>query len=445
MDAPESHASERFPEIALSAVWNEQGFSAPLITIDGRSVEVIHRGSWTYGFGPDFRDAMILLDGRELRSGSIEIHLKTGQWREYGHHLDPRYDTVILHAVLEHDGSDTRRADGALVPTIALPVDLMMLQQTPPDAHAWSRVGGNVCAEELTREQPSEIRAILAHLGDVRLAAKSARLEARLTDLPPGDVMYQEVFDGLGFSANRDPMRAVASRLPLGDLELSLGTVAPDQRLNLTRGLLFGIAGFLPFSPSEAAMARLSTSETDRAERLWKDAGGAWHDAALAPTAWTRARVRPANHPALRLSAGAAMLANAKGGLVATLLASLQGGADPVTTIRRLATWDDTPGIGVDRAVGIVVNALIPFALALAEHTGDRDLTDRAATAWETLPAAEANEVPRRAIAQVAGSSRLTKLTARPQQGLIHLDATFCSPRRCFECPIARRVVVESR
>src|SRR5215212_836014 len=146
----ESPTSGNVPEIALSAVWNEQRFTAPLVTTDGRRVDVIHRGTWTHGFGPDFRDAMILLDGRDLLNGSIEIHLKTGQWREHGHHLDERYDTVMLHIVLEDDRSETRRADGALVPTVVLPVDELTLRRVTTDTVDWTRVGGSVCAEELT-------------------------------------------------------------------------------------------------------------------------------------------------------------------------------------------------------------------------------------------------------------------------------------------------------
>ncbi len=82
------------PKIALSAAWQAGRFAAPLRTIDGRTVEVVHRGTWSHGFGPDFRDALLLFDGRELRSGSVEIHLHTSAWADHGHHLDPRYDDV---------------------------------------------------------------------------------------------------------------------------------------------------------------------------------------------------------------------------------------------------------------------------------------------------------------------------------------------------------------
>jgi Protein of unknown function (DUF2851) len=350
------------------------------------------------------------------------------------------YLSVILHAVLRHDGSETRRVDGALVPIVVLPAGARL---GAPDADGpdWSRVGGEVCAEELARGHPSEIRGILWRLGDVRLAAKAARIEARLTQSPPGEVLYQEVWDGLGFAANREPMRTVAARLPLAEIEGILGTVAAGRRIGLARGLLFGVAGFLPLSPSDAAFARLTPTDAVAAEDAWRTAGRAWHDQSLPPTTWTRARVRPANHPALRLAAGAALVANARGGLAASLLSALTRDTDPIQALRELATWNGEAGIGADRAVGLLVNAVIPFALALAEQNGDTHLADAASAAWERLPTAEPNEVTRRALHQVAGPARLTGLGARGQQGLIHLDGALCGPRRCYECPIAQRVL----
>ncbi len=84
------------PEIALSAAWHAQRFAGPLRTVDGVTVEVVHRGTWTHGFGPDFRDALLLFDGRELRAGGVEVHLRTAAWTRHGHHLDPRYGDVSV-------------------------------------------------------------------------------------------------------------------------------------------------------------------------------------------------------------------------------------------------------------------------------------------------------------------------------------------------------------
>lgn len=401
---------------------------------------MVHRGIWTHGFGPDFRDAMLVLDGRELVTGSIEIHLSTAGWTAHGHHTDARYNSVVLHLVLHHDGSETRRADGALVPVAELDLDPATLPGIERRARAWAIVGGEVCAEAWARERPAAVREVLWRLGDRRLAVKAARLEARLTALPPGEVLYQELWDGLGFSANRMPMREVAQRLPLAAVEAVLATCQEPDRLALARGLLFGVAGMLPLAPSDAAIAHLRPGEVDAAERLWRERGSAWHNESLSPAAWTRARVRPANHPALRLAAGAAMLAQARGGLLAALLDPLRAGCDPAPAIQELASWDGTVGIGAGRAAGLTVNAILPFALALANQNNEPALADAVAVVWERLPPAEPNEATRRALRQVAGSARLGGLGARGQQGLLHLDATLCGPRRCFECPVAQLV-----
>ncbi len=138
------------------------------------------------------------------------------------------------------------------------------------------------------------------------------------------------------------------------------------------------------------------------------------------------------------------LLAGARAGLVAGLLAPVREGSDPVRAVQDLTAVAGHPTLGPDRAAALVANALLPFALAFAEHTGDARLTDAASAAWERLPAAGANEVTRRATRQVSGEARLGPLGERGQQGLIHLDAAFCAPRRCYECPVAHRVLAEA-
>ncbi len=424
----------------MAAAWNDGLFLGSYLLADGRAVVIVHRGSWTHGFGPDFRDAMISIDGKDLQSGSVELHLRTSGWRAHGHHLDPRYNDVIAHVVQIDDGAETRRLDGKLVPVLTLPAGLVERVQ-PRQVVDWSLVGGSVCAEKLTKDQPNVVKAIVLQLGDARLAGKTARLESLLMTTPPAELLYQEIWDGLGFSANREPMRALSRMLRLSTIESLLATVQPDDRLSACRGLLFGAAGFLPISPADANAARWSPEESAAAESAWQRLGGAWHDAALPATTWTRARVRPANHPALRLSAGASMLASAIAGLSATLLEAVRRREDVAQLIRDLSQSDLVAPVGSDRAIGIVANAIVPFAFALSESTGDLELGEAAAESWERLPPAEANEVTRRALHQVAGASRLSALGARGQQGLIHLDQTLCAPRRCFECPIAQLVL----
>src|SRR5215207_6706502 len=180
--------SPRVAEITLSAAWHAGAVPAQLDTTDGVSLEIIHRGTWSHGLGPDFRDALILFNGRELRAGSVEIHLRTHGWIDHGHHLDPSYETVVLHVVGRHDGSETRRQDGAIVPVAEIgPVDRFAIPEFA--TWDWSSVGGSSCAPRLAETRPIELRETLYRLGDIRLAARSARLEARLASESPGEIL----------------------------------------------------------------------------------------------------------------------------------------------------------------------------------------------------------------------------------------------------------------
>jgi hypothetical protein len=428
----------RVAEITLCAAWHAGSVPTLLETTDGRSIEIVHRGSWSHGLGPDFRDALILCDGRELRAGSIEVHLRTRGWIDHGHHLDPVYDNVILHLAGRHDGTETRRHDGAIVPVVEIgPVEQFAVPELAK--WDWDRVGGQSCAEHLTSSHPQAVCDVLHRLGDIRLAARSARIEARLQTEPAGEILWRELLDGLGYATNREPMRALADRLPLADLESLLQRTPPPSRLAVARGVLLGVAGFLPLSPTEAHLGRLGGEDITAIEDAWHRHGHPWVDESISPTLWRRARVRPANHPLPRLLAGATIIARASesAGLLPAVTTILSETADPVTALRDLASNADQPSLGEDRALDILVSALIPLALAIAAHSGNIALADGAAHHWATLPAPASNAVTRRAVRQVAGASRLGKIGARGAQGLIQLDTTLCQPRRCFECPIA--------
>jgi hypothetical protein len=103
IDAPEPIGLGRTRELAMSAAWHG-GLTRSLVTTDGATLEVVYRGNWSHGFGPDFADAMITFDG-QLRTGAVEIHRNASDWERHGHHLDPAYNSVILHVVARPDSS----------------------------------------------------------------------------------------------------------------------------------------------------------------------------------------------------------------------------------------------------------------------------------------------------------------------------------------------------
>lgn len=86
--------------------------SSGLKTTQGESLIVLDSGRPNDGPGPDVLDATLAIDGKIL-SGAVEMHRIARGWYEHGHHLDDRYDRVILHVVEQSD-------DGPDLPTLKI-------------------------------------------------------------------------------------------------------------------------------------------------------------------------------------------------------------------------------------------------------------------------------------------------------------------------------------
>lgn len=80
----------------LQAIWFEQKNLLPLYNIQGELIQVISSGIWNTEAGPDFLKAHLRIGSKKYK-GDIEIHLQSEGWCQHGHHLDARYNQVILH------------------------------------------------------------------------------------------------------------------------------------------------------------------------------------------------------------------------------------------------------------------------------------------------------------------------------------------------------------
>lgn len=443
-DAATDHAQpprSRPRELAMSAAWNA-GAARAVTTTDGQPVTVIFPGHWTHGFGPDFADAMLDFGKDGFQTGAVEIHTRASDWIAHGHHVDERYNTVILHIVTIDDLPETRRADGRIVPVAILSVAddvLFAIDRNLPEI--WADLGGDVCAAELSRAEPARIRTALQRLGDTRLQGKVTAIEGHLADTAPDDLFLELLFDGFGYSENRGPMRQLAATiLRFGIPDRLSGTIADAPPPDLI-GLLLGIGGFLPFSPTEAHMGGILPEDQYRIERAWLASPAAFAEETIPATAWHTGRVRPANHPVARIMQAAALLARTGGRPLPAMLDAIRNDESPGERLREWTTRPGHPGIGAGRATAIVASIVIPFALAWAAQNDDPDLEDAALRAWHGLKLAEWTRPARRAMRQVSGGPAIRSLGERGHQGLLHLDRMLCTPRRCYECPIAAEVV----
>lgn len=437
-------------ELTVSQIW-QAGWLVPdrLRTVTGEPVGIVYRGRWTFGFGPDFRGAMITV-GAELRRGDVEIHLRESGWRTHGHHLNPAYNKVILHVVLDADVSSPPcvRQDGVEVPTIVLRSALRGPVETFPADPALMTLQANAdeCVAAVTTANRAAALGLLDRAGDARLTAKAARFEALFTTMPPAEVLYAGLLTALGYSRNQDGMASVAQTLPLAVLESRLSADQGDARVTAA-ALLLGVGGWLPFLETTALLSGLTVAEQHQITQAWNNLGMPWLLGGLATQHWQLARLRPANHPLRRLLGAAELLARCgRVGLLATCLdcCTSDEPAAALAQLQALLMGPPRPADPLGRAIGgervleILTNVVVPFALAYAAWTGDEDLSTGAASLWEQLPANAGNSTTRSLIAQLGGPTVVKLRTARQQQGALHLFQQYCEERRCYECPLAR-------
>ena len=442
-------------ERTLCRIWRAQRFGRQLLGTRGEGIAVVYRGRCQAGPGPDFQEAMLEVDG-ELRVGDVEIHVRASDWWLHGHHRDPRYARVILHAVLDNDRREpAAKTGGADAVTLDLSTHLddpRLLEEAtvPPEPDCQAAAFG-----------PEELGQMLDHLGDERLAQKAARYESELAVAAPEEVLYRGILDALGYSRNRRGFAELARRLPAANV-FSISHRRPlAERLCLHQALLFGVAGLLP--SQRAAVAELdwpSVDYADEMESIWRASGYAGALEMMAAGDWTFGGVRPLNYPTRRLGAAGHLLArHLEGGLIEAVLGALtdpeNGAFERLAELFRVAEPESYWAgyfdfgrplgqrtarlVGDDRARDIALNAALPFALAYSTLDGGERAAQAVWSAYREAPGLAENEVTRQMRREVlAPEGALLARHARRQQALIHVFNQWCDRRLCLECPLGR-------
>ncbi len=281
----------RPPELELQSRWYAGDFGRDFSTTTGERVEIVQFGIWNHSAGPDFREAVVKIDGK-VCAGDLEFDPEARDWERHGHAQNPGYDQVVLHlftAQPEQERFFTRTSTHRNVPQVLLDLGRLNPRRIPDYLTAEAKWGR--CSFPLQHLPALKIESLLAGAARHRLDLKARRLR-RLADVHGEDqALYQEIAAGLGYRRNKLPMTVLAQRLPLKMLH---------QRRDEAEALIFGVSGFLESRVYE-------TAEPDTREYLrvlwetwWK------HRAAHqgpAPLPWVLSGSRPANHPQRRIGA----------------------------------------------------------------------------------------------------------------------------------------------
>jgi hypothetical protein len=436
------------PEYLLQAVWQQQRLLRDqLTTLDGKAVRVLHPGFKNHEAGPDFRAAVIRIEGGATRAGDVEIDLRAGGWRAHGHEGNPAFKHVILHVIWD---GDRAVADG--VPVLAL---RGMLDAPLAELSTWlgrdslkslpEEMWGQCCAP-LRALPPDNLTELLHQAAQVRLEAKAAQIQARARHVGWEQSLWEGLFRALGYKQNIWPMQALAESRPAW-FSLPCAAAACQARL-------LGISGLLP-----AELPRGQAGANSYLRPIWDQW---WREReqfaefVLPREAWRFNSLRPANHPQRRLALAAHWLA--AGNLISKLEhwftspqpdAGLLDSLTEIVQVKRDDFWSwhwtfrsarlakPQPMLGAARVTDLAVNVILPWFWARAtEGNNDllRQVAQRRLFAW---PCAEDNALLKLARLRLLGGAKAGALKgAAAQQGLLQILRDFCdhSNAVCENC-----------
>jgi hypothetical protein len=418
--------NHKITETVVNNTWQSIACAGvELITVDEQRVHILYPGRPSDEPGSDIKDAVLKINGKNIK-GDIEIHVHSSDWFKHAHHQDKAYNGNILHVVMFHDSENlTGLENGGCIPIVSLiNPSLATARKT--------KHGFNACPASMVIG-PEKILVTLNIAGGRRFEEKETQFLNELKKDEANQCLYRGIMGALGYSKNTQPFRDLAEMVPLRQLEHIFKEVPGKSTLSEVENLLLETAGF----------------HYSHQNPLNSPQGGV-HSSNLH---WKLFRVRPGNHPARRLAGMARLIIQYRKegfltGLIG-LIEKFQGGHYPEIEdnliIEANDYWVDhyCPGkecslsekylVGRSRVKEILVNILLPFAAAFAEHTGKLGLAEQALAVYSGYPAGEENNIERHMLCQLGIKRSLLK-TSQAQQGLHHLYKRFCTQGKCGEC-----------
>ncbi|ETX07544.1 MAG: hypothetical protein ETSY2_10575, partial [Candidatus Entotheonella gemina] len=438
-----------------------------LETLDGRQFRVHSPGQWNRQAGPDFLQAVLEYSDGERCRGDVEVHRLASGWTAHRHHQDTRYNRVMLHVMLRNDRTShgVERADGQMIPQVALepllPRPLTAYRdeiplEDYPNKHA-PRIGQ--CYTTLRALPVHDVQRFLERAGEARLKQRMRRWSQRVSAVGPAQAMYEAVFRSLGSAGYGQRFLDIARCLSWRACQQILSEGGAADRAVVADALLFGISGILQQTLENAHMVDDETQVyLSTLYDAWTHLPGEIQRLAGSQIDWRHPHVRPMNTPERRLAAMAQLLAQyGDTDLYRAALALSQTSREQKQVCntrslnRRLidmfelpahAYWGtrsrfgSRPGrlsqrlIGRQRALTIVVDAMLPVLLYGASAQGDAGLQQLLLTSYRTAPRLPDNTILRDMSRRLLGDDPqlLTLVThARHQQGMLQVFEDYCS------------------
>ena len=458
---------DKIDEAFVQKLWHaQQFFDTNMEAVDRRAIRVLKPGVWNHNEGPDFMHAEVEIDGK-LHVGDVEIHVQSSEWYAHKHHLNSRYNRVILHAVFFNDDFNlrTRLQNNKRIPTLELlkwvAVDTGDLYDDTKDTATTDglcRITGKQLNMEL-------LKGVFESLGRERFLEKTESMRLLRTRLDFEQLLYEGIMEALGYERNSKAFRELAQHVPFADLD-------GKSELEI-QAVLFGVAGLLPSQREKPLSSEVTDDPSIAAlEASWRASEYAELPPRLTEARWSFTG-RPLNHPARRIAAMSHLIHRSQGSLMMYFLPTCEKAATGETEkslrtiekelrallmIEPVGYWEKhsnfgTGGtrnavlIGKSRAIDIIVNKILPAAYVWAVEADSQKLQEGILKLYSVGSKSTGNKIISKVDEQIfteAQQLRHLKPTAKIEQGVIRLYKNYCADWLCDLCPILEHDAVLS-
>lgn len=428
----------KISENILQYIWKYQLFNhSELRTVSGKKLKVTRVGRHNFDEGPDFENAVIMIDEVEW-AGNVEVHVESSAWNDHQHQLNPFYNNVILHVVYKYD-KEVKREDGTIPETLAL-ISIIDPAVLTNYHNMLNNMNWIPCEKSIHAVDPFHISQWLTTVLYERLIAKSDNVNNLLNEFQ-GDwerVAFVLLARNFGFLVNSDAFERLARSFPYGLINKYKDKAATIE------ALLFGQAGMLEQPSFDEEYPR-------SLQREYRYLQKAHSLKPIERANWKFLRMRPVSFPSFRLAQ------------FATFCFTINHFFAKVIETENLNLWrirfksfkvnsywsthyhfnketeTHSTQLGQGAIDLILINTVAVLLFSYGRYVANDSYTERSILFLDNIKP-ENNR-----IIQQFKSIGIASKSATDTQALKQLKTIYCANKRCLYCEIGSQIIKRSK
>lgn len=480
----------------LYDIWENQKFFKELKTKNGQPIEIVETGSRNADLsGPDFKDARIKI-GNITYKGDVELDKQYGDWKLHGHYFNKKYNKVILHVFFSYNGKYPYvfTEDGRKVQSIPLlrfvssslkrAVQKSINHKNAEKYTNMPCIDSNfIVSKELKLDYLRELGVIrfrdkgqkyLNRLKEI-IHLKEMKLKEPVVNYEPDEnfynrnfssedfsdkklwqqLIYESIFEALGYSRNKDIMRKLARTV---DFDFIYSFKDEDNYIEKLEAIFFSVSGMIPDVPN---LPDEETSEYSRElYQCWSQIKDKYDGEMLNPVEWNFYKLRPQNFPTIRIAGGVRLLDKLiNKELIEKIINALDKKVKDIYILRKIRDMLMIKGdgfwkshyvfdqevnsdikffVGSTRGDDIIINVILPILLVYFEVFDKDEYVEKIIRLYSDYSQTSENFIVKE-VSSVLNLNNAWKISV-VHQGMIYLYRNYCSKKKCAECRIGEKL-----